>query len=231
MASTDVVTVSYTQPSDSPLRGLDGVVASFPARSVTNSVGDVPGVSGVAISSTPAHGDTYGLGETIRVKVTFDEAVTVDTAGGTPRLKIKMDPTWGEFWAAYESGSGTAELTFAHRVAEPNTSPRGVAVLGNTLERNGGTIRSAGDAGDRRGPGPPGAGPRPGPQGGLAAGGTRGPVGDRRCRSARTPAHGDTYGLGETIEREGDLQTRRWTWTRLTARRGSGSRWTRTCGG
>ena len=85
---------------------------------------------------------TYGEGDTIRVRVDFVDPVEVT---GTPRLKIDMDPAaWGEKWAAYESGSGTASLIFAHAVVEPNYSTRGVAVLANTLELNGGTIRADG---------------------------------------------------------------------------------------
>ena len=99
-----------------------------------------PSATGVAVSSSPAANDTYGLGETIRVRVTFDEAVDVT---GSPRLQIDMDPAgWGEQWAPYESGSGTASLTFAHTVVEPNESTQGIAVLANTLALNGGTIRS-----------------------------------------------------------------------------------------
>ena len=64
---------------------------------------------------------------------------------GTPRLKIDMDPAdWGEKWAAYESGSGTRTLIFAHTVVEPNLSTQGIAVLANTLALNGGTIRAGG---------------------------------------------------------------------------------------
>ena len=55
-----------------------------------------------------------------------------------------MDPAdWGKKWASYESGSGTAALTFVHTVVEPNLSTRGIAVLADTLQANGGTIRSA----------------------------------------------------------------------------------------
>ena len=100
-------------------------------------------VTGVAVVSDPGGDATYALGETIRVRVTFSEKVSVDTAGGRPRLKIRMDPRWGTFRAAYEGGSGTSALTFAYTVAEPNTSPPGIAVLADTLELNGGTIRSA----------------------------------------------------------------------------------------
>ena len=104
-----------------------------------------PSVTGVAVSSAPAAGDTYVLGETVRVTVSFSEAVTVDTAGGVPRLAIDMDPAeWGQKWASYESGSGTASLTFAHVVIEPNFSSQGVAVLADSLEPDGGTITSVG---------------------------------------------------------------------------------------
>ena len=49
--------------------------------------------------------DTYALGQTIRVAVTFSEAVEVDTSGGTPGLSIDMDPAdWGEKRAARAAG-------------------------------------------------------------------------------------------------------------------------------
>ena len=146
--------------ADGALRDLAGNPVQTPHRSLLHSQGgtvelryikidlvNVTGtgssVTGVAVVSDAGDDDTYALGETIRVRLTFAEPVEVDTAGGTPRLTIKMDPRWGEFWAAYESGSGTNALTFAYRVAEPNTAPTGIAVLADTLETNGGTITSA----------------------------------------------------------------------------------------
>ena len=99
-----------------------------------------PDVTGVAVTSTPKSDDTYGLGETIRVTLAFGEMVDVT---GTPRLKIDMAPAdWGQKWANYESGSGTADLVFAYTVVEPNLSTQGIAVLANTLALNGGTIKS-----------------------------------------------------------------------------------------
>ena len=123
-----------------------------------------PSVTGVAVTSSPNADNTYTLGETIRVTLTFSEAVDVS---GAPRLKIDMDPAhWGQKWASYESGSGTTALTFAHVVVEPNTSTQGIAVLANTLELNGGTIQLHDWHG--RCSGAHGAGPRREPQGGLA---------------------------------------------------------------
>ncbi|MYC36755.1 MAG: hypothetical protein F4X66_07555 [Chloroflexi bacterium] len=76
-------------------------------------------MSGVAITSTPASGDTYGRRETIAVTVTFTEAVTVT---GTPRVRIlircvKKNPAKDcKRRAAYASGSGTTALVFHYTV-------------------------------------------------------------------------------------------------------------------
>ena len=108
---------------------------------LTQAQNGAPTVTGVAVSSVAGDDDTYLLGETIRMTLTFSETVNVT---GTPRLKIDMDPAdWGEKWAGYDSGSGTASLTFTHEVVEPNLSTQGIAVLENTLELNGGSIKSA----------------------------------------------------------------------------------------
>ena len=131
------------------IAGANGVAARLahaglghdPAHKVDWRLG-APAVTGVTVSSRPALGDTYGLGETIRVSVAFDRAVEVT---GAPALTIDMDPAdWGAKRAAYASGSGTSNLTFAHTVVEPNFSTVGVAVLANTLALEGGAIRAAG---------------------------------------------------------------------------------------
>ena len=104
--------------------------------------GEPPWVTAVSVASDAGADKTYALGDTIRVRVDFVEPVEVT---GTPRFKIDMDPAdWGEKWAAYESGSGTGTLVFAHTVVEPNFSSQGIAVLENTLELNGGTVRVGG---------------------------------------------------------------------------------------
>ena len=115
-----------------------------PAHKVDWRLAPAPAsVTGVAVTSDAGRDGTYALGERVRVTVTFDEAVEVDAAGGTPALAIDLDPgDWGTKQAAYESGSGTAELVFAHEVVEPNLSTAGIAVLANTLAMNGGAIRS-----------------------------------------------------------------------------------------
>ena len=128
------VRVSFTDDA-----GHDETLTSAATAAVAAAT--PPSVTGVAVTSTPGANSTYARGETIRVALTFGEAVDVT---GTPHLKIDMDPAdWGQKWASYESGSGTASLTFAHTVVEPNISTQGIAVLANTLELNGGTIQSS----------------------------------------------------------------------------------------
>ena len=176
LASADVVTVSYARPSANPLRGPDGEAPSFSGRSVTNQVGAVPSVSQVAITSTPADGEAYASDETVQVSLTFTEAVNVT---GTPRLRIKLVPAYGERWADYSGGSGTATLTFGYTVAEPDRSTRGIAVLRDRLELNGGTIRSTATQKDAH-RWHPGLDHDPSPHGGLAPLGFGDAVGDGR---------------------------------------------------
>ena len=146
VASGANVTVTYAKPSARPLQNVICEDApGFDDQPVTNLTGTGPTVSSVAITSDPGDDQTYGVGDTIRVAVTFSAAVDVFTAGNKPRLQIKMDPAWGEFWANYESGSGTDTLVFSYTVMEPNTSPQGIAVVAHSLQLNGGLIRSMTD--------------------------------------------------------------------------------------
>ena len=143
LASGETVEARYERPVGEPgLWDTDGKqIADFSGVTVTNDEPVVPAVTGVEVVSDAGENDTYGLGEAIRIRLTLSEAVEVT---GAPRLQIDMDPAdWGEKWAAYESGGGTDSLTFSHTVVEPNFSTEGIAVLADTLEANGGAIRSA----------------------------------------------------------------------------------------
>ena len=81
--------------------------------------------SGVAFSGSPASGDTYRLGEKIRVAVTFDYDVTVT---GTPVLPIAR--TWDRRQAAtYEAALSTPRrLMFTYTVQETDVDLDGLSV-------------------------------------------------------------------------------------------------------
>ena len=99
---------------------------------------------GVQVTSTPATGNTYGRGETIAITVTFDEAVTVDTSGGTPRIAFHLDGGLHR-WAEYRSGSGGTALVFTYTVQAGDRAADGIRLEGNFLKLQGGTIRAADD--------------------------------------------------------------------------------------
>ena len=134
---------NYVRPSDpkaEALRDLAGnPVPDTPAISLTNITTGPPSVMSGEVSSDAGDDSAYGLGEKIRVRLTFSEAVAVT---GSPRVKIDLGSGADKKWAAYEEGSGTTMLEFAYTVAQGDTSSVGIAVLANTLELNGGTIRS-----------------------------------------------------------------------------------------
>ena len=120
---------------------LLALAALLPDAAPAQAQGPAPTVTFVAVSSVPSADGSYALGETIRVTLSFSEAIEVT---GAPRLAIDMDPAdWGRKWAAYEGGSGTSNISFAHTVVEPNFSSQGIAVLADSLELNGGAITSA----------------------------------------------------------------------------------------
>jgi hypothetical protein len=94
---------------------------------------DAPAVTSVAV---PANG-TYVAGQNLDFTVSFSEAVTVGTAGGTPRLAVTLDS--GSVFASYLSGSGSTALVFRYMVQIGDADANGIEIT--ALEANGGTIR------------------------------------------------------------------------------------------
>ena len=124
-----------------------------------------PTVNSVEVTSDPGADETYAIGDTIQVTVTFGAAVTVDTSGGTPRIQLRVgggDPEHLK-WADYSSGSGNEALVFSYTVQYGDTDGNGIYIEADELFLNGGTIQSAADR--RRSRLPPTGHPI-GPQGG-----------------------------------------------------------------
>ncbi|MXW66374.1 MAG: hypothetical protein F4Z72_05145, partial [Gemmatimonadales bacterium] len=80
------VSVRYTAPATNPLQdGATNQVVSFGPETATNNTRAAV-VGAPSITSSPAPGDTYQLGEQITVTVTFTDNVTVNKSSGTPRI-------------------------------------------------------------------------------------------------------------------------------------------------
>jgi hypothetical protein len=88
----------------------------------------------VGVDSTSADG-TYYRGDVIDINVAFSEAVTVDTTGGTPTLRLETGST--DRNAQYVSGSGTARIVFRYTISKGDSNSDLDYVSANALRLNG----------------------------------------------------------------------------------------------
>ena len=107
---------------------------------VTQVLGNI--IYAVSIISDPGPDKTYGLGDIISLSLKPTSTVNrvYSVSGGTPEIKIKMDPSYGEKIARYTSSSPNNALHFNYTVVEPNLSTTGIAVIANSFNRNGATL-------------------------------------------------------------------------------------------
>ena len=104
------------------------------------SVGSSRIASAPTLSESGADGQ-WGPGESLKVTVTFTEAVQVSTNGGTPSIEVRLGESIKRR-ATYTSGSGTDELMFTYTLQSDDGTHATVHVSGDSLQLNGGQIRS-----------------------------------------------------------------------------------------
>ncbi len=90
-----------------------------------------------AVILSPGDSATYWRNEIIQIEVDYDESVTVDTAGGTPRLSITLDS--GTVYADFVRKSSPDRLVFWYEVTSSDSDANGV-IFGASLDLNGGLI-------------------------------------------------------------------------------------------
>jgi hypothetical protein len=117
-------------------------VSTDAERKVDGGRVSAPAVTAVAFSGSPASGDTYELGETVRVRVTFDKRVTVT---GSPQIGLTIGSRTRT--AAFAATSSDQVLTFAYVVQTQDADADGIAVASNAIKLAGGAITAAVDAG------------------------------------------------------------------------------------
>ena len=104
------------------------------------AVTDVPAVSAVRVSSSPASGDAYGALETISVDVRFDQAVTVTAPN--PSLALTVGARTRS--AAFAGKPNASTLRFSYRVQASDDDDDGIGVAAGALTLNGaGKLRDA----------------------------------------------------------------------------------------
>ena len=109
------------------------------ARGLPVTIGAFQAVAPVRVTA-PAP-DFYPAGSVLNFSVTFGDAVTVDTAGGTPRLALTVGSATS--YASYVAGSGTRTLTFAYTVPAGAADADGLSLASATIGLNGGRILDA----------------------------------------------------------------------------------------
>ncbi len=124
----------------------NNAVLTLPSPGASNSLGDNKAISvdGVAPSLTADNvptNATYVAGQNLDFTVTYDEAVVVNTGGGTPSIGLTLS-TGGTVQATFLSGSGTNTLTFRYTVSAGNQDADGIS-LDSSIALNGGTMRDA----------------------------------------------------------------------------------------
>ena len=178
------------------LIAFSSLIALTASALVACSQSAAPAITSISFSSSPANGDTYALGETVEVSVRFDQAVT---ATGEPQvaLTVGTQTRYATFFAW-----GSQSLYFDYTVQEADRDEDGISISSDALLLNGGTITAAEGTTDADLTHEALSAQRDSKvNGSLVASPPR--VWEISFRSS--PATGDTYGLGETIEVEVDF--------------------------
>ncbi len=114
--------------------GADGLAAElgFAVAPYVSNVERVPDDSGDG---------RWTDGEAIRIRLSFNAPVTVNTANGIPSIRFRTGENART--APYAQGSGTAVLVFAYPVAGADGTISSVAVSSGSIALNGGAIADA----------------------------------------------------------------------------------------
>ena len=185
--------------SGGTITAADGVTAAIlthaavaPAGVAKVNTSDVtpPRVREIRFAYSPARGGTYELGETVEVEVEFDLAVK---STGDPQVTLTVGTQTR--YAAF-SGYGSDTLYFEYTVQAGDRDEDGIGIEANALVLNGGTITAVDGATAADLSHDALAGGR----GRMVDGSRITPPGVSDIYFVSSPARGDTYELGETIE-------------------------------
>ena len=120
-------TIRDSGGNDAVLDLGDHAIDNDSNHKVDGSIARPPVVTWVAIESTPAGGDTYGFGETIRVNIGFNESIEV---AGTPRLELTIGAATRtmDLYGDWSEG-----LEFGYEVQAADLDSDGISVAANAM--------------------------------------------------------------------------------------------------
>lgn len=150
MALAAIVNADGTTSNDATTYNLAAADNWMPGAAASVNIADL--INGITASNTadvippvvqsvtgPANA-TYAVGANLDFTVTFDEAVTVNTTGGAPRIALTLGAT--QVFANYLSGSGSTAIVFRYTIVADDLDTDGVT-LAAVFDANGGTIQDA----------------------------------------------------------------------------------------
>ena len=141
--STVAGVVSTASAVYTDLAGNPGQVGSSASVSIDTGVPtltsmNITGASGILSS-------TLNAGDVVQMTATFNEAVIVNTSGGTPKMVLNVGGVNKS--VSYVSGSGTTDLLFNYTILAGDTDTNGLSYAANTMLLNDGSIKdSAGNS-------------------------------------------------------------------------------------
>ncbi|MCX7262294.1 MAG: Ig-like domain-containing protein, partial [Burkholderiales bacterium] len=131
--------ISVAQGAYTDAAGNFGGAALTPIVSIYTSTSEI---SSIALSSaTGALNNTLNAGDVIFAKVVFNEAITLNSSGGSPTLGLLIDGTLVQ--AAYVSGTGNTDYEFSYTILAGQNDSTGISVPLNAISLNGSTFKNA----------------------------------------------------------------------------------------
>ncbi len=109
----------------------------------SHKVDGKPYATGIAVTSTPASGNTYGIGENIEITVTFDQNLSVDPPLNIP-LNIGSGFNTDTYAPSYSSSSRDNLLVFVHRVGNQQRDDDGISISANKKILGDGNLYASG---------------------------------------------------------------------------------------
>lgn len=144
-SDSDGITVAGLSANGGKLADLAGNALDTTLHGVAPTAGVLVDTQAPTVTSVAVPADaTYYTGNALEFTVNYNEAVYVNTSGGTPRIEITIGGTTR--YASYVSGSGSSALLFRYTVVNGDSDADGISV--GTMAANGGTLADgAGNAG------------------------------------------------------------------------------------